>query len=273
MKLNPASSLLLALLTATSAWAQVPLNQAGALAGNVTPGDTPGFPITISQPGHYMLTSNLSVPLGAGGIHITAPNVVLDLNGYTLEGPVTCTQNANTLVVSCSQPADFTYTAVGIRAEFDAQPVVVRNGNVRGFASYGVYLPLPFYTMSELTVTSNASHGAVLGGTSGQSGRVSRSTFTLNGSFGAYIKGGHVEHSVFSGNNSYGMSIVRTAVVHSTVGYNGTRGIQGDSNNPGAGVYGKPSTVLGTTLIGNKLGATTGFLFSLGGNFDGAVVF
>ena len=38
------------------------IDQNHALAGNVTPGDTPGFPVTISQPGSYRLTGNLIVP-------------------------------------------------------------------------------------------------------------------------------------------------------------------------------------------------------------------
>src|SRR5438046_162421 len=34
----------------------VEINQARALAGGVTRGDAPGFPVTISQPGSYRLT-------------------------------------------------------------------------------------------------------------------------------------------------------------------------------------------------------------------------
>lgn len=35
------------------------INQSRALAGGVTSGDTPGFPVTISQAGSYPLTGNL----------------------------------------------------------------------------------------------------------------------------------------------------------------------------------------------------------------------
>ena len=34
----------------------IDINQARALAGGVTPGDTPGFPVTVSQSGSYRLT-------------------------------------------------------------------------------------------------------------------------------------------------------------------------------------------------------------------------
>ena len=38
------------------------IDQNKALAGNVTPGDAPGFPVTITLPGSYRLSSNLIVP-------------------------------------------------------------------------------------------------------------------------------------------------------------------------------------------------------------------
>jgi len=38
------------------------INQSNAIAGNVTPGDTPGFPVSINLPGIYKLSSNLVVP-------------------------------------------------------------------------------------------------------------------------------------------------------------------------------------------------------------------
>jgi hypothetical protein len=44
------------------------------------------FQHVISQPGSYILTANLTVPPGAGGILINASNVTLDLNGFTIRG-------------------------------------------------------------------------------------------------------------------------------------------------------------------------------------------
>jgi hypothetical protein len=58
------------------------INQSQALAGNITPGDAPGFPVTISQSGSYRLTGNLIIPdANTTAIQITAENVTLDLNG------------------------------------------------------------------------------------------------------------------------------------------------------------------------------------------------
>lgn len=63
------------------------IDQAKALAGNVTPGDTAGFPVTISRPGSYRLSSNLTVPPGVNAVLISASGVTLDLNGFTVLGP------------------------------------------------------------------------------------------------------------------------------------------------------------------------------------------
>ncbi len=52
-----------------------------ALVGGVTPGDAPGYPVTLSVSGSYVLTSDLK-PRTSGGIEITADRVTLDLNGF-----------------------------------------------------------------------------------------------------------------------------------------------------------------------------------------------
>ena len=38
------------------------INQSAALAGNVTPGGTPGFPVTVSVSGSYTLSGNTQRP-------------------------------------------------------------------------------------------------------------------------------------------------------------------------------------------------------------------
>lgn len=70
----------------------------------------------ISQPGSYYLSGNLAVTKNSG-ISITATNVTLDLNGFT---------------ISCSSGTG----GYGIRAKGDE--VALRNGHLSGFAQ-GVY--------------------------------------------------------------------------------------------------------------------------------------
>jgi hypothetical protein len=81
---------LVAAIVPTAAFAVdgvVLVDQAKAMAGNVTPGDAPGFPVTFTLPGSYRLASNLVVPAGVdAGIQINADDVTIDLNGFTLRG-------------------------------------------------------------------------------------------------------------------------------------------------------------------------------------------
>src|SRR4051794_31600963 len=91
------------------------------------PGDDPGFPVTISQSGSYRLTSNLTVTdLNTTAIRITTNSVTLDLNGFSIFGPVVCAKNPTI----CPTPG----TGTGIQS---AEPGLTRgvrifNGTVRG---------------------------------------------------------------------------------------------------------------------------------------------
>jgi hypothetical protein len=60
------------------------ITQKAALAGNITPGDAPGFPITISRSGVYSFASDL-VPNG-DAISVEARLVTIDLNGFAIDG-------------------------------------------------------------------------------------------------------------------------------------------------------------------------------------------
>ena len=53
------TSLVLMVLPAVAMETEIKIDQDKAVAGGITPGDGPGFPITLTQPGRYVLTSNL----------------------------------------------------------------------------------------------------------------------------------------------------------------------------------------------------------------------
>ncbi len=92
------------------------------------PGDTSGFPITITNSGSYRLTSNLvSSSTTDNVIEITADNVTLDLNGFSIIGPRTCTGDNDTL--ACTNSG---MTASGVVAN-GRKNIVVKNGITQGF--------------------------------------------------------------------------------------------------------------------------------------------
>src|SRR5271170_3750944 len=68
-----------------------------------------GFPYTITQPGSYRLSGNLTVPnVNTDGIVISVDNVNIDLNGFSIIGPAVCT--------GCPAKCTSTGTGVGIKA-------------------------------------------------------------------------------------------------------------------------------------------------------------
>lgn len=108
----------------------IEINQVKAMAGEVTPGDAPGFPVTLSEPGSYRLTSNLEVPTpDTRAIDIVHSKVTVDLNGFTVGA---CLTDG----VGCISAGN----ERGIYAGSTREGVVVRNGNVRGFSGHGISL-------------------------------------------------------------------------------------------------------------------------------------
>ena len=91
-------------------------------------GDVGGFPVTITNSGSYMLTSNIvSTSTTDNVIEITADNVTLDLNGFSIIGPRTCT-GANT-TLSCTNSG---MTASAISGH-NLSNIVIKNGIIQGF--------------------------------------------------------------------------------------------------------------------------------------------
>ena len=82
---------LIAPRTALAVDGQIAITQARAMAGGVTPGDAPGFPVSINLPGSYVLSSGLTVPdANTTAIEINADHVTVDLNGFAILGPTDC---------------------------------------------------------------------------------------------------------------------------------------------------------------------------------------
>lgn len=213
----------LGLLAATCVHAQTTIDQTKALAGNVTSGDAPGFPVQLRVPGAYKLTSNLVVPAGTTGILIENYNVTIDLNGFSVIGPVVCTGAGAAL--TCTGSTEGFGIASSLRGS------TVRNGTVRGFGNAGVAMNIDA-TIENVTARSNGRSGFALNGNSVISGSLAAD----NGEHGFYLNsGGKVFGSQAINNKgigiymndspSYGVSATGGEVRDSFVSRNGDAGI------------------------------------------------
>ncbi|MBL4661656.1 MAG: hypothetical protein JKY19_14955 [Alcanivoracaceae bacterium] len=125
------------------------------------PGDTGGLPITITSSGSYQLTSNItSTSTTTNIIEINADNVTLDLNGFAIIGPRTCTGDNTTLV--CTNGG---MTANGISASA-RKNIVVKNGSVKGFDTAVALTSLSSRgnVVKNMTVSENEFGMSVIGG-------------------------------------------------------------------------------------------------------------
>ena len=156
MRAAASSLVLLAILSAAHAHAVdgvIAINQVRALAGGVTPGDPPGFPVLISAPGSYRLTGDLTVPDAFYGIFIDASFVHIDLNGFTIRGPNTWPGGT----AECSAPG----SGVGIYSSRGG--IAVSNGRVFGMGAQGVFLSGEANRVERVIVEQSCATGLVVG--------------------------------------------------------------------------------------------------------------
>ena len=235
------------------------IDQPHALAGNITPGDAPGFPVTITQPGSYKLSGNLTVAdANTSAIVIAADYVTLDLNGFSIIGPVTCT----------SSPAVCPAAGLGNGVDAERPEGVpsprsfrVMNGTVRGMGNIGIFITGSGGSVVGVRADSNAGGGMLVNGS------VSDSAATLNGGFGIFAimvrgsymsdnhgvglqldgSGGVAEDNISSFNGSHGISAPNGTVVNNTFVRNVEFGISALC----------PSVIANNTVVSNTAGSIT----------------
>lgn len=221
----------------------IEINQAKALAGGVTPGDTAGFPVTLSGNGSFILTSDLNLnvatsPPDTNGIEVVGESITIDLNGFTIFGPA-----------QCSPPHPITCTStglgIGIEVPFGFTNLAVRNGTIRGLGKHGIHQENGQGVYEDLAVFSNGGCGLLV-----QSSAIRRVKARLNG-----LRGIDVLESTVSGS---------TATLNKLDGIRGTfatiESCQ-STNNGGSGFAGASST-----LQGNYANLNQGSAFSTSGS-------
>ncbi len=225
----------------------IEINHARALAGSVTPGDTPGYPVTLSASGSYLLTSNLSVPANVSGIRIGAPNVTLDLGGFTVAGPNTCTGYP---VTDCTLSNS---SAAGIYAS--EYFTVIRNGIVAGASGYGVFVDDTSGVVEDVRVVSSGGHGIRMG----SAARVTRCLSAGNDDSGIVaLAGGMLEGNEVRANG--GTAIIMQASIVGDPLLSGIATGNRVFQNAGLGI-----AVDSRTLVTRNVSNLNGFTAILGG--------
>ncbi len=201
-----ASSAILAATPASADDGVVLITQAKAQAGNVTPGDAAGFPVTIAAAGSYRLAGNLQVRSNRNGILVTAAEVSIDLNGFTIDGR----DAALTGIVG------------------NQRSLTVRNGTIRNFKNSGISTVGALLIVEDMRISENDQNG-ILNETNGFA-RVVDSTIFSNGFQGiTCAQACHVEGNIVSNNGalsgSSGIFIGSGTVLGNTITGNASFGI------------------------------------------------
>ena len=166
---------------------------------------------------------------------ITADFVTIDLNGFSISGPVVCTADASSGVAACPSAAE----GVGIQSGnagqgFGPRSTVVMNGTVRGMGNFGLELIGMGDRVERVTADSNAGLGMIISGT------VSDSAGTMNGGIGIFAI--TVRDSVATTNRLQGILLDASGGVGTgnIASFNGTQGIEAPNG-----------TVIGNTMVRN----------------------
>ena len=286
--------LLTLLLTATTALGQ------GPLAPLVAPGPTmktldqiepripiPSAPIvpivgphfTITKPGSYYLTGNITVSSG-DAITINAANVAsdvsIDLNGFTIRSTLTgsasgnaiyCTNTFTRLTVrngslvstsnATSVPPILQGFARGIYSGFGTgfSEALINNLHVSGMANSGIFLH-ERSIVENCTATNNGGEGIYAPGST-----VTNCIVTGNGGSGISASSGNVTNCLARSNNGGGISASSGTVINCRARSNGGNGIFASdgvvtncraSSNGNDGIYAFAGIVTNCQASGNS---------------------
>ncbi len=198
------------------------INQTCALQTGCFTGDTPGYPVTLTSPGSYLLTSNLAITgENTHGLEVSASHVTIDLGGFAIEGPIACTGAPLTCIPSFG-------TGVGIRASaVTVQALSVHGGTITGMGSTGIQLP-NYSSVADVRLVGNRQVGI----STGTGATIRNTKGERNGGTGiACGTNGSIEDSSAIGNLSVGISCSTGASIRSAVARdNGSTGIVAGSN-------------------------------------------
>jgi parallel beta-helix repeat protein len=198
----------------------------------------------ITQPGSYYLTTNIVGVSGENGINISANNVTLDLNGFTVQG--------------------ISGVLSGVYIHAGYTNVTVRNGNISGWGSgitdYGSGVEAYANNVNLERLNSSANNFGIYLTNSGvvrdcnchnnsdigiqvNAGQVTGCEALNNASNGVYVVTGTVSDCVVLNNSNYGIEVGNNCTV---------KDCTSDNNYAGIYVSGSYSQITGNTCSSNS---------------------
>jgi len=190
-------------------------------------GDSPGFPVTIANPGRYVLTGSLDLnnatnPFNTSAITVGTPagpaDAIIDLNGFEIRGPVTCD---GTPVTSCAGDPG---SGSGILLLSNSRATIL-NGRIQGMGAFGIRCNTggTFCRIENVIVEQNRDGGIFSNSVNG--GSIDNVTALRNGDFGILQSRGSIRNSVSRGNQGVGITANRSNVDSTMSESNGSHGI------------------------------------------------
>ncbi len=183
--------------------ARTPIGRTGAIP-------LPGPHFTITQPGSYYLTGNITVSTGDGILITAASDVSIDLNGFTIKSTLTgsadgsaifsgtdtfarLTVKNGSLASGSTPPGTRQGFRYGIKAGQNFNDALISGVHVHGMSLDGI--SVNFSIVENCTATENGSSGFNLSASS-----ITNCTATSNGQHGISALGCSVSNCVAAGN-------------------------------------------------------------------------
>jgi hypothetical protein len=236
------------------------INQTCAQQTGCFVGDQPGYPVSITLPGSYRLTSNLVVPdENTDGIVVNTSDVRIDLNDFSIIG-AGCVGVATNCTPSSGTGSGVERTANSNRGLF------VKNGSIVGMGNYGVYLGDQsevsnlnarwnrftgiFVGNSSIVTGSSAYQNGGTGISAANAAVLSRNTAYLNGGTGIFTSfGSTVSENTAYSNAADGISASSGSIIRGNT----------SNDNFGNGIV----ALTGCTVDGNNVRGNDGYGLSL----------
>jgi hypothetical protein len=215
-----------------AAQGEITITHAKILAGDVTDNDDPGYPAKLTKPGSYILASNLSPGKDLDGIVVAAPDVSIDLNGFTISG---------------GSAGGVDNARYGIQGNGDR--LTVKNGTIGAFKGAGIYAPnRPYLIVEHMRIINGRGFG--INNSTGNTGRIQNNTIATNLKTGIVCgRSCLIEGNVVSYNGT-GIRAQFSTILGNTITFNAGYGIE-TGLTTSAGTYG-----FGNNVLTNNNGGT-----------------